>query len=883
MRKSSRNRLLMASVAAFVTFSGQSYAQTADSDDNTDAKSDDIVVTGTLLRGIAPVGTNVVGLDSEKIAASGAVTTNQILAKIPQVSSAFNSVPTLPTSDPGVSVVFPNIRNVPAVSSATTLVLLDGHRVGGSGGFPNVDPDIIPSAVIQSVDVIPDGGSATYGSDAVGGVINFITRKRFDGMDVSARYGFGKDYHTFDASALVGKDWGSGSGYMAYSYSENEELQGKDRSYFNRGAASLGQCAPGTVEVNRGGTVTTYALPGRTAGTKTTCNTSADFTIFPKLVRHSVFGNLTQEIAPGVDFNVTAFYSRRESTSHTDLNESGFSGNITTANPYYVAIAPNDPGTQLVRFSFANLFNNQRLNRLQQYGVTPSVSADLGGGWKLNVLGSVGRSHVEFLEPQIDSGAVGAALAGTTTATALNPYNLSATNAVVLRGMDILQVSDYRQSFENVRAIIDGSPISVPGGDVKVALGAEYTHENMRDTYKGSFNAAAEGGRNAKAVFGEVAVPVFGADNAMAGFQSLILSASGRYDDYSTTGGTFNPKLGFTWKPIDRVTVRGNWGKSYNAPPLGDTSVAADTRAILIPVNPGIFADPFDTTTRRLNERPIIILAGGNPNLKPQKATTWSLGLDVEPVDGLKMSATYYNIKMTNQITIVPIFNATQAYRPVYGQWVTKFPTLAQAQAIVGSLPLDGGFTSVSSWFTSAPDPDNAGQTLAPAVILDARRQNLGVYKQNGIDFNVSYNAETSFGSVNASVGGTYTLGRKLAAVAGDPFDDLLKSPGLSRYSVLTSVGAQVGNVGATVNWSHSAGFDLSPAVATQQHVSAFNTVDLYFTYDVNGSGLAQDLQFTAYVGNLFDQDPPYFASSPGYANGATVGRLVQIGVRKKF
>lgn len=855
--------------------------ETAQSSDTVADDGANIVVTGTLLRGIAPVGTNVVSMSTGDIAETGALNTNQILAKIPQVSSAFNQVPTLPTNDPGVSVIFPNIRNIPAPSSATTLVLLDGHRLGGSGGFPNVDPDIIPATVIERVDVMPDGGSSIYGSDAVGGVINFISRRRFDGLEAQARYGFGEDYHTLDGSVLVGKDWDTGSGYLAYSYTETSELQGKDRSYFSHFATDTGQCAPGTVAINRAGVVTTYALPGRTPGTISTCNNVADFTIFPRLERHSVFGSITQDLSTGIEANVTAFYSRRESTSHIDFNEPGAqaqTGTITAANPYYVPIAP-DTGTQEVRFSFAGLFDNERLNRLEQYGVTPSINAELGGGWQLRALGTIGRSKTEFFEPQLDSGAIAAALAGTTTATALNPYDLAATSPAVLRSIFVNQISTSVQKFQDARVILDGSPISLPGGDVKLAVGAEYTHEHLLSFYSGSFNARAAAGRNTKSVFGEVAVPIFGPDNRTGGFYNLMLSASGRYDDYSTTGGTFNPKFGLTWQPIEQVTLRGNWGKSFNAPPLGDTSVAADTRAVLIPGNP--FFDPTDNSAN-LQARPSVILAGGNPNLAPQKAKTWSFGGDFRPVDGLTLSATYYNIKMTNQITIVPIFTPVQAYRAVYAPWVIKNPTLAQAKAIIGDLPLVG-FPTVEAWYNSVPDPANPGQFLAPAVILDARRQNLGVYKQDGIDFSVSYKTDTSFGSLNASVAGTYTLHRKLAATKVDPFTELLDSPGLSRYSFLTSVGGQFGNLGATVNWSHSAGYDISPTLGTQDHVGAFNTVDLYFTYDVRGSGLAENLQFTAYVGNLFDEKPPFYNSTPGYANGSTVGRIIQLGIRKRF
>ena len=78
---------------------------------------------------------------------------------------------------------------------------------------------------------MPDGGSALYGSDAVAGVVNFMTRQRFDGVKVDARYGLGKNYHTFDANATIGKEWDSGSIWVSYNYTENGEILGSQRSY----------------------------------------------------------------------------------------------------------------------------------------------------------------------------------------------------------------------------------------------------------------------------------------------------------------------------------------------------------------------------------------------------------------------------------------------------------------------------------------------------------------------------------------------------------------------------------------------------------------------------------------------------------------------------
>ena len=122
---------------------------------------EEIIVTGTLIRGIAPTGTNVVSVNAEKIEATGAISTVDVLAKIPQISNSFNRVPVSSTGDAGTTIYKPNIRNLAASGANTTLVLVDGHRLVGAGVLSSVpDPDIVPPGVIARIEIVPDGGSA---------------------------------------------------------------------------------------------------------------------------------------------------------------------------------------------------------------------------------------------------------------------------------------------------------------------------------------------------------------------------------------------------------------------------------------------------------------------------------------------------------------------------------------------------------------------------------------------------------------------------------------------------------------------------------------------------------------------------------------------------
>src|SRR6202011_1324278 len=134
-----------------------------------------------------------------------------------------------------VTVNRPNLRNLPGNNTAggsTTLVLRDGHRIVGAGiTSTSPDPDIIPPGAIERVEIVPDGGSAVYGADAVAGVINFITRSRFDGVAVDGHYGIADNYHQFDTNITAGRDWGTGSLYASYNYTQNDAIYGRDRDY----------------------------------------------------------------------------------------------------------------------------------------------------------------------------------------------------------------------------------------------------------------------------------------------------------------------------------------------------------------------------------------------------------------------------------------------------------------------------------------------------------------------------------------------------------------------------------------------------------------------------------------------------------------------------
>jgi iron complex outermembrane receptor protein len=194
---------------------------TADDDQESDDSADRVVITGTSIRGVPPTGSNLISVSRDDIETLGAANTPDLLASVPQLNS-FNTAPQ--ASIGGFGSFAPGMRGLPANA---TLPLMNGRRlVAAAANETNPDFPLIPSLALERVEVVADGASAIYGSDAVAGVVNFITRKNFTGLEVSATYGQADEYFSGNIGAVYGTDWGTGSALVAYQYTENDNIMG---------------------------------------------------------------------------------------------------------------------------------------------------------------------------------------------------------------------------------------------------------------------------------------------------------------------------------------------------------------------------------------------------------------------------------------------------------------------------------------------------------------------------------------------------------------------------------------------------------------------------------------------------------------------------------
>jgi iron complex outermembrane receptor protein len=278
---------------------------------------------------------------------------------------------------------------------------------------------------------------------------------------------------------------------------------------------------------------------------------------------------------------------------------------------------------------------------------------------------------------------------------------------------------------------------------------------------------------------------------------------------------------------------------------------------------------------------------GNAPGIEPQTAKTLSLGVDIDPpfIPGLKLGVTYWKIDLKGVIGLAPF----QTPQVVYQNYPYLVTVLTQPNTTANLAALSALAAGAQLFPFGAPCHTNPAPCSIYAI-LDARKNNLGDFKVSGLDFNLAYNHETSFGSIQLAGNATYILTQQARANSNIPYRDAMDNAP-SRLKLRLSAGASVGNLFGQITWNHRSGYDLSVPVGfvPQTRVDSFNAFNLFFKYDVNGEKLLKDLSFTLNVDNVFDQAPPEYravtvvAGASGYTNGSTLGRLVQFGVSKKF
>lgn len=878
------------SVAALAIAGGARAQEAADAAAETDIVTD-IVVTGTSIRGIAPVGAPVTALGQDEIQAQPANTTTELLRQVPSVANLGASDQYFGSANnSNANITGGNGINLRGLGTEATLTLLNGRRLppaGTQGQF--FDPSIIPTAAIGRMEVMADGGSAIYGSDAVGGVVNILLRKNFSGVELYAKQGFNGDVRQFIAGGVVGHKWDSGSAMVAFEHNERSPLKASARSLYTDDLRAYGGTDQRLFNSNPGNIQVAGRRYGIPAGQNGTGLTAADFVgvpvnrmsayegvdAIPGQNRDSVIGSIEQELTPGISIWGQGYFAHRELLRTVGASTSNLT--VTNANPFFVDPSGTGASSVTVNYNFYDDYGPRRQDAWQRsWQIAGGIDAELGGGWNFSAYGSYGRNSEERSQQDINTAQLLAALRDTNPLTAFNPFgDGSYTNAATLANIRAWSAIGARYKLADFGAKVDGTLFDLPGGGVKLAVGAEYQDHSLlsyfRNTTAGANNSTvvytpSTTSRTVKSGYAELFVPIFGRENARPGLEELSLSAALRHDDYSDFGSTTNPKFAARYTPFEGFSLRGTFGKSFRAPTLSDI----DPNTLTISVND--FTDPSSSTgvTRTLWVR------GGSDTLGPEKATTWSLGFDYQPVfaSGLSLSMTYFNVEYTNRIETPGNTNLalTPAIESQLGALVTRNPSAALVQGFLSN-PL---YTGV---------PENPANILA---FVDGRKVNIGRLETQGIEGVVSYLFDTGLGRFNLGVSGTYNFDfKRTTSPNAAPVDvlDTINNP--LEFRARGNVGWDNGGFSANAFVNYAAGY-LNNSVTPVQHVEAYTTVDLSLRYKITddaGFGL-KNVTFSADIQNLFDRDPPVvlngtLAFDPQVAS--IMGRFATIGIRANW
>ena len=900
----------------------------------------EIIVTGSSIKGVAPVGSNLTTLSHAQIESTAAQSIQQVLKSAPAVTGLMAPSQGGYGSSDSSGTNAPTIHGLGASASNSTLILMNGHRLPTTGAnHVLADPNIIPTIALERVEVLADGASSVYGSDAVAGVINFITRKNFNGFQADIQHGFGSSYHTNSASALWGKTWDTGSILAAYGFSDRSNLAASSRSYSSSlNLTGLG----GTNQSTNKCTVQTLGASGVTGSG---CSPTA-WDLLPQETRHNGYIQYKQDIGEKLHLTADFDYSFRKTTQN--VSRGGVTATIygtgatvpagRSINPY---LSSSTATSATINFDGNALYGPGAVSIGSAEDFYAHVDAvyDLTPKWNINVGGIIGRDRSEIISRgTLNQAAFNLAVNGYTSATingvvqsvstplttanAFDPFTGKTSAATLAALTDSSTYYVAKHTMRNAYAKISGELFELPGGAVKAAVGGElvgYSLDQTHTALNGLGGASLQSqyiplsyGRNVASAYGELYLPL-----VKDGFVKAIdISIAGRFDHYSDFGNTTNPKLAANFEPVRGIKIRGNWSKSFVAPALtsiganssGQTGESAFTYGAGSTVPGGLGNVPLSlypsasaipgaictATACNLTSVQGVLITGGRSGLKPQTGTDWSLGVDFTPVQvpGLRVSVTYWHDALRNGITAPA---STYAFGAAsLSNLLSLYPTgatAAQLSAAQGVLP-QGGATTTAYWMYNYTQNNVLNLNVA------------------GIDFEALYRFSTPAG--NFTLNGSFTRKTTFEQWFGDDGThfNVLGTAGFNTTfpSLKTEGRANIaydkGNFNAVVGFNYEGDYTWWGAgvqnaivrnsagvpVGGGDRVKAFTTIDVHASYTFKDVGVLKSANLFVDVTNLFDKAPPFVNTSS--TNGSVaydafsanpLGRVVSVGLRSKF
>ena len=849
-----------------------------------------VEITGSAIRRVdAETAVPVTVIKADELKSQGITSTEQILASITASQVSVSTSQIVGTSSGGAT-----FADIHGLGANKTLVLLNGHRLANNafnGGAP--DLNMIPFAAIDRVEVLRDGASSLYGTDAIAGVINFITKRDYNGGQIAV----GIDSPQHPGGLQRDANLGFGFGDLAKNginvfgfldFGSSQRITGAQRPFNTRFPGGLSPTPFPANYFQDGSIVGNPAAPACSGATLTTAVDPTDHTscqeataafvnYTPRVERASGFAKAIVKSFGDSTFSLEGFLSHDKVESLIApvpygalfMNPSLPDG--VTPNPYYPGHAQGPNPAFTLNPGYTESAATMAANNLQP-GFIHVKWRDLSHGPRtdaptndqMRVLGALEGSAGDWnysVNGMMSHNSVNDAVSGFSDGTVitpavrdglLNPFSLTqsaAGNAVIASSAvgGVLQFA--KGTLYSLDAHVDRelSDWFHTGRASNIAFGLEGRDEKLLDQANAPVAAKLvastgispdlfqAGERKIYAGFTELNIPVM---------KSLDFTLAARYDHYSDFGNTTNPKASFRFEPSKSVLLRGSFSTGFRAPTLYDIN-AAQSYGTSAAVN-----DPaHSTVTVDANNNEIChpdsgfssiqvckiqpeILNGGNHNLKPEKSKNATLGIVLEPMKNVTFGVDAFRVSYTNQITSLQPSTLTDP--GLYPQFTQYFHRNAE-----GLLSTDG---------SQCPGSD--------CGYMDARTQNLGGVITDGLDLSSTYKANLgAAGALDFSYSSTWMHKFSVQNFKGDSYHQnvgvYFDGAPVFRWQHYAQVTWTLKPVVVGLDAHYKSGYvDADPS----NKVKSYATTDAYVSWSQGATGFSA----TFGVRNLFDRDPPY-------------------------
>ena len=836
-----------------------------------------VEVTGSNIKrvdteGVAPVQT----ITRQEIEQSGRSTVAEVLRSITANSGNSFSETFTNSFSKGASGI-----SLRGLGQKSTLVLLNGRRMANYGFAQNlqdtyVDLNSIPSAAIERIEILKDGASAVYGSDAIGGVVNIILRQDYQGAEVTASAGISSesDLNEYRVALAGGMGQLSRDKYnilATFDYFKRDQIVAADRPFL---AQQDFRAIPGgnfDNSLNAG----TYRRPSSTRAPFATCPANQVFDI------HQFPGTSTLN-GSGCAYNPAPFialFPEAERVAFLTHGEIQFSPNITgfaelslsstktnqtsTPAPFGATSVAFDPTTGGVR-RISNILPISNPNNPFPTGVTgiqysffdvgprdSEITSDSGrllAGLKGSVRNwdwEVAGGHSESKDKQRDFNRVNAFVLTQVVADGTyNFLNPSATPAVT-QALRVNPTRNSKSKLDFADAKISSDLAQLPAGPLGFAAGIEYRRESIDDRPDVLLTSGA--------VVGQGATGSVGSRNVLAGYlelrvpivKTLEAQLAVRHDRYSDFGNATSPKVGLRWTPVKELLLRGSYSEGFRAPTLPENSKGSST----------FFVNVSDTDPTSQQFGTVQSVAGvfqANPELKAEKSKNLNLGFVLEPVTDLSFGLDYYKIRQNDVIT-------ANGFQFIVDN-ADKFPGQVVRDPTQGNI----------------------------IVFVSDKFRNLIFVETSGFDFDFKKVIRTeTAGKFTVASSWSYILHYKSILAVGEPVGDFVDSnefgQSFPRYRGNISLTWERGPWTSSLNYRYINGWDQFNAAVppAQARVGSYKDADLYLAYE----GF-KNLKIFGSVQNLLDTSPPFDPSETNrwdFSQHDWRGRYFTLGLKYTF